>query len=247
MNPIAPAIVRTWKRALFVGCSHGSAIRPAARAAIVEAVDRWKPSLVCHLGDWSDTTAFRAGAGGTKDETAPIRPDIDAGLQFLTDIRATLVFFGNHEKRITVLQKHPKALLAEAAQATIDRIRARCALNLCQLVESWPAWRMVGGYKVGHGLFFNENYLRDTAEAFGPSIVAHGHRAGVATGRRDDNPQCYGVGALVARDADEMTYSKARRSTLAWSGGFVWGEFCDDAAQWWLHDNGQAEEWRLPI
>lgn len=210
-------------------------------------VDSWKPDKVIHLGDWADMTAFRAGARGTADESAPILPDIDSGLEFIRDARCNIVMMGNHEERIKRLTNHPNAIIAECARYTMRRIADSLDSQRARWVDEWPSWVEIGGVKYGHGVFFNENYLRDTAESYGPTVVAHAHRAGVATGRRDDNPQCYGVGTLAARTSDEMGYSRARRSTLAWSAGFVWGEYADDQSQIWLHDNGQREDWRLPI
>lgn len=243
----APAITRPWKRLLAFGCSHGSAVRRDAVDAILAMRRAWKPDMTIHLGDFADTAAFRSGARGTADECAPIAPDIDAGLSLLDELGCTLVFAGNHEDRIARLTDHPNAIIADCAQHTwgtiSDRIRAMGAV----FVPAWPSWRILGGVRFGHGTMFNEQYLRDTAESYGPSVVAHGHRAGVATGRRIDSPLCLGVGTLTDRASDDMGYAKARRSTLAWSGGFVWGEVCGDAAQLWLHDNGQSQVWRLPV
>lgn len=240
-------ITRRWKRILAFGCSHGKAIRPDARAAIVEMRRRWKPDTCIHLGDWADMTAFRSGAKGTRDESAPILPDIDSGLRFIEEAGCNMVMAGNHEDRIFRLAHHHNAIIAECANYTMKRIAETLAGLDCVWVDKWPSWRTFGGVKFGHGTLWNENYLRDTAEAYGATVVAHAHRAGVATGRRDDNPQCFGVGTLAALSAEEMGYSKARRSTLAWSAGFVCGEYCDDKAQLWLHDNGQRTEWRLPV
>lgn len=241
------AIVSRWTRILAFGCSHGSALRTDARAAILAMRKAWNPGLVLHLGDAFDTTAFRSGAHGTKDEAAPVSPDIDAGLEFIVDAGCTHFFSGNHEARIFAMQDNPNALKANCADKTIAYVRAHLRAHGVKWIEPWPDWRMFGGVKFGHGIIFNELYLRDTAESFGPSCIAHGHRAGVATGRRSDNPQCYGVGTLTDRGADEMGYAKARRSTLAWSSGFVWGEVSANKAQLWLHDNGQRTEWRLPV
>ena len=202
-----------------------------------------------HLGDWADTTAFRGGARGTQDEAEPVRPDIESGLLFLEEIGCTHAFLGNHEDRIWKFLKSPNALLVEAAESSIDRIETRCRKIGAQLIPYKPTsiegYRTFGDYKFGHGFLFNENYLRDTAEAIGNSVVAHAHRTGFAKGRTMASAACFGVGTLCRRA--EMDYAKNRRATLAWSSGFVWGEYCQSEARLFLMDNDQRQEWRLPI
>jgi hypothetical protein len=125
----APSITTRWKRIIAFGCSHGKAIRPDARAAVLCMIERWKPDTIIHLGDWADLTAFRAGAKGSADESAPILPDIDAGLDFLTDARCNVVMMGNHEERIHRLAGHPNSMIAECARSTMRMITDKLTIN----------------------------------------------------------------------------------------------------------------------
>jgi hypothetical protein len=239
---------KSWKRFMVVGCSHGDLIDPTAAEAVLKFKANWKPQKTVHLGDFVDTAAFRAGAKGTNDESRPISPDIEAGLLFLNRLRPDLIFNGNHEARLWRLQEHHNAIVADCAAQIVNRIRMAATRLKAELVEDWGirAWRKIGNYSVGHGYLFGEQFLRDTAESHGNTIIAHAHRAGMAKGRRDDSPTAYCVGTLS--NIPNMDYAGARRSTLSWSGGLVWGEYCNDRAVCWLHEQPQTQnEWRLPL
>lgn len=232
---------------MAVGCSHGNLIDPVARKAVLDFRTRWKPDKTIHLGDFVDTAAFRAGAKGTSDESEPITPDFEAGLSFLKDLRPNLIFCGNHEARLWRLRSDNRAIVSELSSDLIDRIRTRAALCKAELVEDWSirGYRTVGNYKFMHGYIFNENACRDHAEAHGNVVFAHTHRAGMAKGRRDDNPTGYCVGTLS--NIPNMDYANTKKSTLSWCGGFVWGEYCDDRSVLWVHEQPQNQtEWRLP-
>lgn len=241
-------ITHKWKKLLAVGCSHGNLIDPNARAAVLKFRDAWKPQTTVHLGDFVDTAAFRSGAKGTNDEDEPVRPDFDAGLDFLKDLRPILIFTGNHEARLWRLAGHHNAVISGLAQDLIDKIKTRAALCKAELVEDWSirAHRTIGNYKFMHGVLFNEMSCRDHAETYGNVVFAHTHRAGMANGRRDDSATGYCVGTLS--NIPNMDYAQARRSTLSWSAGFVWGEYTDARCVLWLHVQPQDQkEWVLPL
>jgi predicted phosphodiesterase len=60
---------------------------PKARDAVLKFREAYKPKHTIHLGDFIDTKALRVGAAGTQDESEPIRPDMESGLEFLTNLR----------------------------------------------------------------------------------------------------------------------------------------------------------------
>ena len=245
MNKSA-AIVRKWKRLLAVGCSHGIYADDTALAAVLRFRDSFKPAHTIHLGDFCDTAAFRSGAKGSPDEGEPIGPDVDGGLEFLRDLRPTLILCGNHEARVWKLQHHHNAIVADCAGHVVERIQTAARKLKAELVPYrgvW-AWRQIGGYKFTHGTVYGENATRDMAEMHGRVVHAHTHRCAVANGRRDDNPTAYGVGTLT--DAPNLDYASTRRATLAWSQGFVWGEVSGNDATLWLHETPRGQEWRLP-
>ena len=241
-------ITQKWKRFLAVGCSHGNHINPVAAAAVLKFRDSFKPHTVAHLGDFVDTAAFRNGAKGSSDESTPIGPDIDAGCKFLQQLRPTIILNGNHEIRLWKLQDHHNAIVSDCAMNIVSRLQKQAKALKAEYVEGWSIrdFRMIGNYKVMHGYIFNENSCRDHAEAEGNIIFAHTHRAGMAKGRRSDNPTGISVGTLST--IPNMDYANARRATHAWSGGFCWGEYSDTRTVPFVFEQPQTEtEWRIPL
>lgn len=238
--------VRSWKPIIAIGCSHGKLAHPKALAAVLRFCDAYKPVIRVHLGDAYDTAALRSGAKGTRDETEPISDDIDSGVKFLSDFRPTVFTEGNHDFRPRKLMGHHNTIIAEASKAVYERMmsplwRLKTEVRQWSVFEAWEC----GGYRFWHGSLFGENYLRDTANVWGSCVVAHAHRAGIAKGVRLGSPTCYGVGTLM--DIRRASYAAQRKSTMAWSHGFVWGEICQDRAQLYLHEWPEGEtEWRLP-
>ena len=239
-------IVRRWKKILAVGCSHGAYADPAALDAVVKFREQFNPDVCVHLGDFCDTAAFRSGAKGTTDESEPVVPDVDGGLEFLARLKPTLIFCGNHEARVWSLQHHHNAIVADCAGQVVSRIEYAARKLKAELVTYRGVWshRTVGGYKYTHGSVYGENATRDMAEMHGRVVHAHTHRCAVAKGRRDDNPTGYCVGTLTS--APCLDYAKTRRATLAWSQGFVWGEFSGNDSVLWLHEQPRGTTWRLP-
>ena len=236
-----------WKRWFACGCSHGDLADPEALKAILRFRNHWNPETCIHLGDAFDTTAFRAGARGTKDEAAPVQPDLLSGIAFLKALRPDVFLCGNHEDRLWNLMEHPNAIVSALATDIVHDIEFTCRKLKCRVVPyNYKAFVRLGDTKFLHGYLFNEQCCRDHAEAFGSCVFAHAHRAGQAYGRRWDNPLGTCVGTLMRISA--ATYAKARRSTLAWSQGFAWGYYSDTRTITWLHTQPQGQtEWVLPL
>ncbi len=245
-------ITNKWERVLAIGCSHGDKANPEAIKAVLTFAERWKPKHRIHLGDAYDTAAFRTGArpnSGDNDEAAPVAPDIAAGQSFLRAFRPTVFCMGNHEHRTVKLCHHYNQVISVAANAVLESMllplkRTNCVVIPYTIHDS--GWYKLGGYRWGHGHVFGENYLRDTAESWGNSVVAHAHRPGVAKARRSDNATAFGVGTLA--DIPALEYASGRRSTLSWGHGMVFGEVCGDQAQLCLWEWPQGtKDFRLPI
>lgn len=235
------------KRILAVGCSHGIYADPKAVSAVLEFKRAFKPHTTIHLGDAIDATALRSGAKGTADESKPIDPDVDGGIEFLTRLEPNVFLWGNHEDRLARLSMHPSAIVAKVAGDIAKELHEACRKIKCQTVAYDGIYQGVtfGGYRYMHGVMYNESAPRDHAEAFGNCVFAHTHRTGVAVGRRSDSPKGYCVGTLTRMGA--MDYAKARRSTLSWSQGFVYGYYGDNWSQLWLHEhNPSLTSWLLP-
>jgi hypothetical protein len=238
------------KRILAVGCSHGEFANRDALAAVLLFREQFKPDTTIHLGDAYDTKAFRTGArpnSGDSDEAHPIEGDIAAGVHFLENLRPTVFCMGNHEQRLINLSKHHNTIIRAAANGVLKEILepVKEAIIIPYTVLK-VGWYRLGNFRFGHGHLYGENYLRDTAERWGNTVVAHAHRAGMSKGRRLDNPTAFGVGTLA--DIDSLEYAHGRASTLSWSHGFVFGEYDDHTCHLWLHEWPCGEtRWDIPI
>lgn len=235
---------------MAVGCSHGHMIDSRAEKAVLEFREKWQPDTCIHLGDFLDLTCFRSGSAGTNDEAADPRPDVSHGLIFLERLRPNVVLCGNHEDRLWRLRDHPKAIVATLADCIIKEIeRTVAACHGVLIPYDFKAQYQLADCAFLHGWVFSENAIRDTAESYAPQggavVFAHSHRAGMARGRRADNPLAFNTGTLM--DPLNAAYAKARRATLSWSQGLVWGEYTDTETVLWLHDAGQKGIWRLPV
>lgn len=235
---------------MAVGCSHGNRIDPIASEAALRFKKEFKPHTVIHLGDFMDTACLRSGARGTPDESEPLRPDIEYGLDFIEKLGCSIVLCGNHEDRLWALARHSTTIIAELAGSVISEIELTCQKIKAELVpyHVLRGYREVGGYKYLHGYWYNINAARDAAESYGNCVFAHTHTTAMAKGRRLDNPTGFNVGTLT--NIPNMDYATKRRQTMAWSQSFLAGEYAGDKSQLWLVENGQnktGEKWRLPV
>jgi predicted phosphodiesterase len=245
-------IGQKYRRFLAVGCSHGKYADPTAIAAVLKMRDSWikdKNDLVVHLGDWCDTTAFRSGARGTSDESEPVAPDIDGGIQFLKQLRPTHVLDGNHEDRIPRLLSSNNALIAYAANQATNFIDEAFLKIGCRRIPYDGVFQKLccGNVTFTHGTIYNENSARDMAEMYGGNVIfAHTHRSQMGEGRTIKESSGFCTGTLTTRGS--MEYSKARSATLGWRQGMVYGEIGErDSVCWLLTRSEFQNEWRLPV
>jgi len=227
MNPI-----KNWKRFVAVSCSHGELISMSARYELLTFCDQYKPHTTLHLGDFIDTSAFRAGSNHTESTTVGL--DLDAGFDFLrtyhdyaTHKRYT--FCGNHEDRLWKLANDSRPLVADLSQRIINDLYALCKRINSEIYEyrEGQMWRLLGDTLFGHGAMFNEFAARDHAEMLGRSCVfGHTHKLVQSPARTNTRNIGYNIGWLGDRKKAE--YAKTRRATTAWQNGFAYGEYCDD-------------------
>lgn len=238
---------------MAVGCSHGHLANPLALDMVLRFKGAFRPHDTIHLGDAYDLASLRAGAianPNDPDSVDTFEKDISHGSDFLSKLRPTVFLTGNHDERALRLMTHHNAMVRGYAAGLwrdmMAPLREMGATVIDQYTVLEKGWFPLGGYLWGHGIFYSESFLRDTAEAYGNSVVAHAHRAGMASGRRIDNPACLSPGTLA--DVPAMAYAARRRSTLAWSHGVVWGEWCGDKAQLCVTVWGRGEKrWKLPV
>jgi predicted phosphodiesterase len=254
------AIISKWTRFMAVGCSHALAIDPIARDAALKFKELWKPDLTLHLGDAIDTPSFRSGAHGTSDQNKDVQPDIDAGLDFLRQLRPQIFCCGNHEARLWELRSSPDARIRFAATQAINHITDACTEIGTKVIPYEGVYQKYirGDVLFTHGTIYNENQCRDSAEMYvgtdgvvSKVVSVHTHKAGQQGGRTLRNSEGYNAGTLTRRR--ESKYANNRRSTLAWSQGIVFGEIREgrspQSAIWLIRGPGEGDkrEWRFPL
>ncbi len=237
-----------WKRYIAFGCPHGNLADKYALDTVAKAIDRYKPSRRVHLGDACDYAAFRAGAGGTKDEALELDPDLHAGIKLIERFEPTDLLIGNHDKRVWKACNHQNAILAKAARAIRTDFLSACTKNKVKVIDHYDinrSWITLGDTKFLHGFMYGEQALRDHAEHFGRCVIAHLHKPGSMRGRRCDHPAAYCVGTLA--NIGMMDYAETRRSTATWAHGFAWGEYSDTECTVNISEQQPGQDWRLPF
>ncbi len=253
MKPRSPSIVRKWKRGIAVGCSHGLLIDEGNRKAVLEFAERWKADTAIHLGDAVDLECFMAN--GKAESRVKPQDDFDAGISFVTDFfeaggraKDRILFCGNHEDRLWKLTNSPREVVAYAAQQGVNAFHDAAKRLKAELVpyDNLTGHRRRGDALFMHGYMYNEMFIRDHAEAFGGKVVlAHGHKAGIATGRTLKPSIAYCTGTLANIPA--MKYAKTLRARLSWSAGVVPFEYCDTETAIWLFEKTRESGWRFPL
>jgi|TARA_Y100000310_G_scaffold209854_1_gene210476 predicted phosphodiesterase len=227
------------RRVMAVSCSHGMHLNNAARAEVMRIRNEHKPHILFHLGDWMDATAFMRSASET-ERGQSIIDDCEAGIDFLRELRPTVLFNGNHDDRLWKDAKHVNAIRRDCARLVIDKIETFCGVINARLMPYTGAvdatgWLKTGPVIWGHGIMYNENAARDHAEAFATHgryvVFGHTHRVMVQTGRTMSDTIGYSIGCLCDKPA--MQYAKGRRATMAWQHAVLIGEITEDEA--WLH------------
>lgn len=245
------AVIRKWRRIMAVGCNHGVYACKVAQDNVLAFKESFKPEIVLDLGDVRDFTAFRAGARGTKDESADVDLDFDAGSDWLKRYRPTHRCEGNHDHRIYKLVGNPNAVLSYAASRVLNDISEIDRKNKTIVHPYHPLkqWFDFGGYKWGHGIMFNEQAGRDHAESYGNCVIAHWHKPGIFQGRRLPMATCYCVGMLGNKH--KMEYALNFRNWLSWAHALVSGEVSDNEARLQLYmadcKNGEPETWSFSL
>ncbi len=241
-------IGRKWKRIFASGCSHGSLSHAGIQNQVIKARDAFGPEIVVELGDVLDTTAFRSGAKGTKDEAADVGLDFWAGVRWLERYEPTHISWGNHDVRLLDLSSSPNGVVAHAASSLWNALGDTAAKLKAKTVpyDFEKGWFEMGGTFWGHGYWHNMQAVRDHAEYLGgPVVMAHLHAPQEVAGRTRERSKSYCVGTLA--DIDKLTYARRRRATAGWAHGLVFGEICDTEARLWLASAPKGGKLHFPF
>lgn len=247
LKEIILKLIRKWRRIMAVGCSHGELANPAILKQVLDFKKKWQPEITVELGDVIDTATFRNGARGTSDESREVEPDQLAAVRWLERYEPTHLTWGNHCWRLVQWMDSPNAAVAHAAKCVWGELQRTVKKLHCKTrpYDYEKNWFEIGGTFWGHGFWFNESAVRDTAEYLGgPVVMAHLHRPEQVTGRTRNWSHSFCVGTLA--DIDKMSYARRNRATSRWGHGCVFGEVAGDRAQLWLASCAKGETLRFP-
>ncbi len=232
---------------MAVGCSHGEFAHPKIAKQVLQFRKDFAPHIRFELGDITDTTAFRTGARGTKDEQADPEADLRAGLRWLQRYEPTHIAWGNHDWRLYKLLDCSNGIIAAAASRSWYELQDAAAKLKAQTrpYRLKKGWFDLFGAAWGHGYMWNEQALRDHAEYNGlPTIMAHIHAPQELQGRTRKHTPSFCVGAIA--DGDLLTYNENNRAKARHGHGIVFGEVCDTEHRLWLAKSENGETLHFP-
>jgi len=243
-------VTRKWRRWMAVGCTHAGHLDYKAWKEVLAFKQRWQPETTIHLGDFLDTSAWRAGARNNPDDPdrgESIAEDYLVGISHLKELSPQVCMLGNHEFRVWDLLKSNSAIVAYAAEEGVKAIEGAIKKLKARMFEYdiEKGVFILGNTYFIHGYSHGESAVRDAVESYGKSVVmAHLHRPEIARGRILGAPIGHCTGTLA--NVGAMGYARRRRATLRWGHGFCYGEYAHDACVTWLATPTKGE-WRLPV
>lgn len=246
-------VVRRWRKFFAVGCTHAGHLDLKAWGEVMKFKNRWAPQTTIHLGDFMDTTCWRAGARNSPDDPdkgASFAEDYLHGISHLKELFSGgehITMLGNHEHRVFGLTRSSSAVVAYAAEEGVKAIEGALKKLKSRMFpyDVEKGVFLLGPMACVHGYSCGEAALRDHCEMYGRSVLmAHTHRPEQARGRTIGSPLGTCVGTLMR--IEDAGYARHRRATLRWSHGCAFGEYCADAVQTWLATPVKGE-WRFPL
>ena len=241
-------IIKSYRRVLAVGCSHGELANRDIQKQVLAFSKKFKPQIRFELGDIVDTACFRSGARGTPDEGRRPEPDEFSAIRWLQEYEPTNLSWGNHDVRLLELQNSPNAIVSYASAKLWNSLSDQVRKLKCKTVpyDIETGWFDVGNVLWGHGFMYSVNALRDHAEMLGRSVVmAHLHHPHMVNPRNLRHSPSYCVGTLSNIPA--MSYARRRRQTLTWAHGLVYGEVSSSTAHLWLVTAEKGGTFRFPL
>jgi hypothetical protein len=234
-----------WRRVMAVGCSHGDYVHPTIHKQVIEFRKRFNPEIRFHLGDIVDTTPFRSGARGTKDETRSTRDDQAAAIKLIREYEPTHLSWGNHDWRLYEALEHQNGIVRDLAKDIWDRLNGE--LGPCKTVpyDIEDGWFKLYGRAWGHGYMYNLSAVRDHAEMNGlPTVMAHLHAPQMTEGRTIKDTPSFCVGAMA--DDRNLKYGRRRRNSLTHGHGIVYGEVSAEESHLWLIRSANGKPLHFP-
>lgn len=246
-------VTRRWRKFFAVGCTHAGHLDLKAWGEVMKFKQRFKPDTTIHLGDFLDTSCWRAGARNSPDDPdkgSSFSEDYLHGIGQLKELFTGgehVTLMGNHEWRVFGLTNSSSAVVAYAAEEGVKAIEGALKKLKSRMFpyDVEKGVFLLGPMACVHGYSCGEAALRDHCEMYGRSVLmAHTHRPEQVRGRTIGSPMGTCVGTLMR--IQDAAYARHRRATLRWAHGCAFGEYCADAVQTWLATPVKGE-WRFPL
>lgn len=211
------------KRWVFATDSHGDMIDPDTERAFLDFCKQWKPSIRIHGGDFMDLRALRRGASD-EEKSEGVKADVERGIGFIADMRATVVLNGNHDDRLPRSVREGCGRLREYATMLHNQVEDRLQSFG---VQRLPYCVRRGVYELGrarivHGYHAGMYAAKMAAQSFlgRPTIMGHTHCFSAFDLPTSDLHSGYSIGCMCDIN---MEYAKAHANTLRWSNGWAYG------------------------
>lgn len=221
--------------------THGDEIDESAARSFKSFVGWWKPHFRIHGGDCFDFRWLRRSCS-TEEEAQDVRPDFDAGLDFLKWYQPDVFLWGNHDDRL--------ARMAEANRGADRNLAAdwiRTITKTLSGARQLPYCKRRGVFQYGdhsfvHGYNHGEGAAKKAAQAYGNVIMGHTHTIDSVTLPHWRGAKGYTAGCLCNLDMD---YTRPNVGTLKQKHGWVYGIKVRNRVQVWQAEK-LGDAWYFP-
>lgn len=210
-----------WKKFIYASDIHGDQQDKRANKALFSFIDDFGPDIRVLGGDLFDFAALRKKAG-EEEKRLKIRPDYEAGREWLGRFSPNHFLLGNHDKRLWDLAESGKGPLSDLGQIMVEGIEKDCKLLKCPIYP-WDKRHgivRIGNLKCLHGFTSGVGAARKMAQVYGSCIFGHGHGIQMASIEGLDERTARMAGCLCKLDLD---YVSASLGSLMWRHGWVYG------------------------
>ena len=210
---------KRYKRWIAVFDNHGDMQDDAAVEAMFSFLKYWKPEIRIHGGDCFDFRPLRKKASDEERREAT-KPDIDAGIEFISRLQPTHFLRGNHDERLWDLLHSDIGQVREAAIDTVKRITTALGDARMYPYDKRKGICRIGQLRVVHGYHTGVTAARQAALTYGAVLMGHIHcidHYSIPRLKRDIGRAC---GCLCKLDMD---YNRAQAQTLRQEHGFAYG------------------------
>lgn len=202
---------------------HGDQCHRPTLKALYRFCDDFKPHIRIAGGDIWDFRRWRTKASKT-EKLDLVKPDFDAGMDFIDRFRPHHILLGNHDERAWRVAEDEHHADRELAQALIAGAEKWAKNNGCRL-HRYHKRRVlsVGPLNVLHGFYAGATAGKQHAAVYGPVLFGHIHTdEHTVVPSHPRRRESWSAPGLCERDMD---YNAGTPGTLRYSNGWLYGVF----------------------